>query len=117
MAAWVLADIVAFTALAVGVSAFALAAVMAKRIGTRDPMSVPAMWRKVLRIKPYPLGLEDDVLPLRQGNERIAFIANPTKAGGSRAGPQGVRNPLPAPTAVASHLGGRCGSGGGPQGD
>ncbi len=91
MAAWVLADIVAFTALAVGVSAFALAAVMAKRIGTRDPMSVPAMWRKVLRIKPYPLGLEDDVLPLRQGNERIAFIANPTKAGIAEVREQALR--------------------------
>lgn len=91
MAAWVLADIIAFIALAMGASAFALAAVMAKRIGTRDPMSVPAIWRKVLGIRPYPIGLEDDIMPMRQGSERIAFIANPTKAGIAEVREQALR--------------------------
>lgn len=91
MAAWLIADIVAFTGLIVGVAGFALAATMARRVGTRDPMSIPRFWRRVLNIKALPVTLDGDFAPARQGTEKVAFIANPTKAGMAEVREQALR--------------------------
>jgi diacylglycerol kinase family enzyme len=76
-----LAVVIAGSALVIGIAGLALAVTITRRIGTRDPIAIPPFWRKVLRITELPIALQGEFAPTKRGTERIAFIANPTKAG------------------------------------
>jgi len=76
-----LAIILSSVALLIGLIALTIGVTTTRHIGLRDPVAVPHMWRKILRIKSRPsneLARSSDS-PARR--ERIAFIANPTKDG------------------------------------
>lgn len=73
--------VIAASALVVAIAGLALAVTIARRIGTRDPIAIPPFWRRVLRIKALPVSLQGEFAPTKRGTERVAFIANPTKAG------------------------------------
>jgi len=68
-----------------------LAATITRRIGSRDPISVPPFWRRLLRIEVPPLSTDGDFGIMERGTDRIAFIANPTKAGLSDLREQAMR--------------------------
>lgn len=76
-----LAVVIAGSALVIGIAGLVLAVTITRRIGTRDPIAIPPFWRKVLRIRALPVALQGEFAPTKRGTERIAFIANPTKAG------------------------------------
>lgn len=69
-------------ALVIAVIALTLAISVVRRIGSRDPLSVPPFWRKVLRIKPISAAAAEHAGAL-EGRERqvVAFVANPSKEG------------------------------------
>lgn len=86
----VFATITAAIALVIAVAAMSLAATITKRVGVRDPIAVPPFWRRVLRIRPVPPAAE--AFAQFQGREqRVAFIANPTKAGIAEVREQALR--------------------------
>ncbi len=87
----VLLAVIAVSALVIGIAGLVLAATITRRIGTRDPIAIPPFWRKVLRIRALPEALQGDFAPTKRGTERIAFIANPTKAGISELREQALR--------------------------
>lgn len=91
MTGWTLAIIISASALLVGLAGLALAVTIARRIGTKDPIAIPPWWRKVLRIRALPVDLQGDFAPTKRGTERIAFIANPTKAGIAEIREQAMR--------------------------
>lgn len=91
MAPIVVAYVIASVALVLGGLAFLLAATITRRVGTRDPIAVPPFWRRLLRIRTLPLAQLGDFAPPERGVERIAFIANPTKAGVAEAREQALR--------------------------
>jgi diacylglycerol kinase family enzyme len=85
-----LATILAVCALVIAVAAMSLAATITKRVGVRDPIAVPPFWRRVLRIRPVaPAG--EAFSQLRGGDQKVAFIANPTKAGIAEVREQALR--------------------------
>lgn len=68
-------------ALLLALVALALVVGLARRIGIRDPAAVPPMWRRLLRIQTMR-SLDLGAAAARaDAHERVAFIANPTKAG------------------------------------
>ncbi|WP_061963135.1 diacylglycerol/lipid kinase family protein [Demequina aurantiaca] len=76
-----LAIVLSSVALFVGILALVIGVTTTRHIGHRDPIAVPNIWRKLLRIKSrrgHELG---HVGPASGRRERIAFIANPTKDG------------------------------------
>ena len=91
MSAVVFADVIALVALVVAAAGFSLAATITRRVGTRDPVSVPPFWRRVLRIRALPVSLQGDFMPARRSTERVAFIANPTKEGMAEVREQAMR--------------------------
>ena len=64
-----------------GLFALIIGVTTTRHIGKRDPVAVPNIWRKVLRIKSRPVHhlSQDSVHTERR--DRIAFVANPTKDG------------------------------------
>ncbi|WNM27495.1 diacylglycerol kinase family protein [Demequina capsici] len=74
------AEVLAVIAALLAVASLSLTVVITRRIGSRDPVAVPLMWRRILRIQPLPSAAGSFMTP-RDGNEKIAFIANPTKSG------------------------------------
>jgi len=91
MAHVVLTDVVAATALLTGGLGLSLAATITRRVGSRDPIAVPPLWRRVLRIKALPVSVEGDFGIVERGTDRIAFIANPTKASIAEVREQSMR--------------------------
>src|SRR6187402_1456520 len=85
-----IATIVAVVALVIAVSAMSLAATITRRVGVRDPIAVPKFWRRVLRIRPVP-PVAEGFVQVRDGHQRVAFIANPTKAGMAEVREQALR--------------------------
>ncbi len=79
------------SALVIGVAGLLLSVSLTRRIGTSDPLAIPASWRKVLRIRALPEALHGDFAPTKRGTERIAFIANPTKSGISEVRERALR--------------------------
>ncbi|WP_062210577.1 diacylglycerol/lipid kinase family protein [Demequina oxidasica] len=76
-----LAIVLSSVALFVGLLALVIGVTTTRHIGRRDPVAVPNIWRKLLRIKSrrgHELGRVGAASGRR---ERIAFIANPTKDG------------------------------------
>lgn len=82
--------IVAIVALIIAIAGLSLAGTITRRVGTRDPIAVPTFWRRVLRIRPVPLTAEG-FTQIRDGHQRVAFIANPTKAGMAEVREQALR--------------------------
>ncbi|WP_061961384.1 diacylglycerol/lipid kinase family protein [Demequina flava] len=69
-------------ALVIAIAALTLAVSVVRRIGSRDPLSVPPFWRSVLRIKPISAAAAEHAGAL-EGRERqvVAFVVNPSKTG------------------------------------
>lgn len=86
----IVALVVAAIALILAIASLALATTITKRVGVRDPMAVPRFWRRLLRIRPVPPAPDTFVQP-RDDNPRVAFIANPTKAGIAELREQALR--------------------------
>lgn len=86
----IVALVVAAVALIIAIAGLALATTITKRVGVRDPMAVPRFWRRLLRIHPAP-PVPDAFVQPRDDNQRVAFIANPTKAGVAELREQALR--------------------------
>jgi len=86
-----LTDVIAASALVIAALGLSLAATITRRVGARDPISVPPFWRRLLRIEVPPLSTDGDFGIMEKGTDRIAFIANPTKAGLSDLREQAMR--------------------------
>ncbi len=76
-----------------GVSLFALIIVVSvtRHLGQREPQAVPRIWHSLLFIKAPRVGATDDVPPMFTRNQRIAFVANPTKQGVANLREQAMR--------------------------
>jgi diacylglycerol kinase family enzyme len=85
-----IATTLAVIALVIAIAAMSLAATITKRVGVRDPIAVPPFWRRVLRIRPLPPAAEA-FSQLQGRDQRVAFIANPTKAGIAEVREQALR--------------------------
>jgi len=85
------ADVLGIIGFAVGVVALLLAVTVTRRIGQRDPLNVPHFWRRALVIRPPAMDSTDEPLGALTRNQRLAFIANPTKAGVSHVREQAMR--------------------------
>lgn len=86
-----LTDVIAAAALILAALGLSLAVTITRRVGSRDPMSVPRLWRRLLRIDVRPMPVDGEFGLVEKGNDRIAFIANPTKAGISELREQAMR--------------------------
>lgn len=84
-------DLIAGSALVIAALGLSLAATTTRRVGARDPLSVPKFWRRVLSIDTPLMSVEGDFGVVERGTDRIAFIANPTKAGLSDLREQAMR--------------------------
>ena len=82
---------IALIALVISLLALSLVVTLARRIGTRDPVAVPPMWRRTLRIKPPPAMKLGEATARSDAQERVAFIANPTKNGVAELREQALR--------------------------
>lgn len=76
-----LTDVIAAAALVIAGLGLSLAATITRRVGLRDPIAVPPFWRRVLRIEVPPMHAEGDFGVAEKRPDRVAFVANPTKAG------------------------------------
>jgi len=86
------ADVLGMVALGVALIALLITVSVTRHLGRREPMAVPVIWRRVLRIKVPPIAPASDVVPpMFTRNQRIAFVANPTKAGVSTLREQAMR--------------------------
>ncbi len=81
---------VAVLGLAVALAALSLAVIIVKRIASRDPIAVPKFWRRTLGISALPTSTETVHL-VHQRHQRVAFVANPTKAGVTEVREQALR--------------------------
>jgi hypothetical protein len=86
-----LTDVIAAAALVVAALGLSLAVTITRRVGSRDPMSVPRPWRRLLGIDVRPMPVDGEFSFIEKGTDRIAFIANPTKAGISELREQAMR--------------------------
>lgn len=86
---WVWA-VVAGLSLLIAITALTLAITITKRVSSRDPIAVPKFWRRVLRIRTVPPAAEALGM-VRDGTQRVAFIANPTKTGIAEVREQALR--------------------------
>jgi len=86
-----LTDVIAASALVLAALGLSLAATITRRVGLRDPMSVPPLWRRFLGIDVRPMPVDGEFGFVEKGTARIAFIANPTKAGISELREQAMR--------------------------
>ena len=91
MTAIVVADVLASLALVTAATALWLSATMARRLGARDPLAVPWVFRRVLGIKAYPINLEGDFNAAGLSAQRVAFIAHPSKPGIAELREQALR--------------------------
>lgn len=84
---------IVFGSVGVGISILALIITVSvtRNIGYRDPLNVPRFWRRALFIKPQLSGEFEDEPSVFTRNQRIAFVANPTKPGVSQLREQAMR--------------------------
>lgn len=87
----VLALVLASVALLLALVTLALAVTVTRRLGTRDPIAVPPGWRRLLRITTLPVAMEGDFAFGEVSDTKVAFIANPTKAGVADVREQALR--------------------------
>lgn len=76
-----LTDVIAASALVMAALGLSLAASITRKVGSRDPLAVPPFWRRMLGINVPPMSIDGDFGVIEKGTTRVAFIANPTKAG------------------------------------
>jgi len=75
------ADVLGMVGLGVSLLALLIVVSVTRHIGHRDPLNVPRFWRRVLFIRAMDMPGIDEAPPMFTRNQRIAFIANPTKNG------------------------------------
>ncbi|MDN4472284.1 diacylglycerol/lipid kinase family protein [Demequina zhanjiangensis] len=85
-----IAYVLGIVAVVLATASLSLTVVITRRIGSRDPVAVPRMWRRILRIQPLASAAGSFQTP-RDGHEKIAFIANPTKSGVEELREQALR--------------------------
>ncbi|WP_062518014.1 diacylglycerol/lipid kinase family protein [Demequina gelatinilytica] len=83
--------VIALISLVVALVALSLAIATTRRIGVRDPVAVPPMWRRMLRIKPLPALDLAAAAGRSDARERVAFVMNPTKGGIAELREQALR--------------------------
>lgn len=76
-----LAIVLASVGILLGLAALVIGVTTTRHIGQRDPVAVPQIWRRLLRIKSRPTHHLEQAGDAVRGRERIAFVANPTKDG------------------------------------
>lgn len=87
----VLPTVLASVALGLAATALVLVIVVARRLGTRDPMLVPPSLRSLLRVQPGQGTAVAEYLKARDDHEVVAFIANPIKPGVAELREQALR--------------------------
>jgi YegS/Rv2252/BmrU family lipid kinase len=85
------ADVLGMVGLGVALLALLIVVSVTRHLGQRDPQAVPRFWRNVLFVKSPGISHSDDVPPMYTRNQRIAFVANPTKAGVANLREQAMR--------------------------
>ena len=85
------ADVLGMVGLGVALLALLIVVSVTRQIGHRDPLNVPPFWRRVLFIRVSDLGAPDEVPPMFTRNQRLAFVANPTKPGVGQLREQAMR--------------------------
>ena len=85
------ADVLGMVGLGVALLALLIVVSVTRQIGHRDPLNVPRFWRRVLYIRPPDTPAPEDAPPMFTRNQRIAFVANPTKAGVGQLREQAMR--------------------------
>ncbi|WP_062380912.1 diacylglycerol/lipid kinase family protein [Demequina pelophila] len=83
--------VLSLVALAIALLALSLAVSVTRRVGLRDPIAVPPLWRRVLRIRTLPPVVAAAGAERAEAQERVAFIVNPTKAGVAELREQALR--------------------------
>ena len=83
--------VISLIALALAVAALSLLIAITRRIGVRDPVAIPPLWRKLLRIRPLPILDLGGSTARSDRSEQVAFIVNPTKAGVAEIREQAMR--------------------------
>ena len=91
MTATTISLVIAVLGLSLAATALVLMIAVTRHLGRRDPMAVPRQVRHLLRIHPMPTMELDAATERSDANERIAFIANPTKAGVAELREQALR--------------------------
>jgi len=85
------ADVLGMVGLGVALLALVIVISVTRQVGHRDPLNVPRVWRRLLFIRgPEPVGGIDEP-PMFTRNQRIAFVANPTKPGVGQLREQAMR--------------------------
>lgn len=74
---WVLSA----TSLVIALVALILTVTIARHIGRRDPLSVPRVWRRLLRITPVAVSHDAAAVAAVKRRSQFAFVVNPTKDG------------------------------------
>jgi diacylglycerol kinase family enzyme len=85
------ADVLGMVGLGVALLALLIVISVTRQIGHRDPLNVPRIWRRLLFIHPPSVPASEDAPPMFTRNQRIAFVANPTKAGVAQLREQAMR--------------------------
>jgi diacylglycerol kinase (ATP) len=86
------AGVLGIVGFGISLLALLLAVSVTRRLGQRDPLNVPRAWRRMLFIRP-PIDDLHEVIPggALTRNQRLAFVANPTKSGVSHLREQAMR--------------------------
>ena len=85
------ADVLGMVGLGIALLALVIVVSVTRHLGHRDPQAVPRIWRNVLFIRPPEIPHAEDIPPMFTRNQRIAFVANPTKAGIANLREQAMR--------------------------
>lgn len=83
--------VISLIALALAIAALSLAIAMTRRIGVRDPVAVPPLWRRVLQVRPLPTMDLSASTERSDRHEHVAFVVNPTKSGVAELREQAMR--------------------------
>jgi len=75
------ADVLGLVGLGLALLSLLIVVSVTRQVGFRDPLNVPRVWRRLLWIRPPDTGTFDHAPPMFTRNQRIAFVANPTKDG------------------------------------
>lgn len=85
------ADVLGLVGLGVALLALTIVVSVTRTIGHRDPLNVPKVWRRLLFIRPPATPVTEEAPPMYTRNQRVAFVANPTKDGVGQLREQAMR--------------------------
>ena len=85
------ADVLGMVGLGIAFLALLIAVSVTRHLGHRDPQAIPRVWKTLLFVRPPEKHRVEDEPPMFTRNQRIAFIANPTKAGVNNLREQAMR--------------------------